>query len=202
MDRAGAARLLALCWIGFVLVFFTFSTTQEYYSMPCYPALALLLGSAMAAGGDWVRWGTRALAVIWGMAALACAGLWCWCAVFRRPAHFRGISGAHPPSKLSLGQFGLLTIDTFAYLRTPLAVAAVAFLIGAIASLVTTGRRAFLAAALMMVVFFHAARLALGDFDPFLLSRAIAATLLAGTGWAFDFGRPVLRVFRRGFLHQ
>ena len=47
----GRTRLLALCWIGFVLVFFTFSTTQEYYSMPCYPALALLLGSAMAHGG-------------------------------------------------------------------------------------------------------------------------------------------------------
>ena len=44
-----------------MLVFFTFSTTQEYYSMPCYPALALLLGSAMAAGGDWVRCGTRVL---------------------------------------------------------------------------------------------------------------------------------------------
>jgi len=43
-DRAGRTRLLALCWIGFVLVFFTFSTTQEYYSMPCYPAFALLLG--------------------------------------------------------------------------------------------------------------------------------------------------------------
>ena len=60
-DRAGRARLLSLCWIGFLLVFFTFSTTQEYYSMPCYPAFALLLGSAMAAGGDWVRRGTRAL---------------------------------------------------------------------------------------------------------------------------------------------
>ncbi|HET6217135.1 MAG TPA: phospholipid carrier-dependent glycosyltransferase, partial [Acidobacteriaceae bacterium] len=48
IDRAGRVRLLALCWIGFVLVFFTFSTTQEYYSMPCYPAFALLLGSAMA----------------------------------------------------------------------------------------------------------------------------------------------------------
>jgi 4-amino-4-deoxy-L-arabinose transferase-like glycosyltransferase len=35
LDRAGRVRLLALCWIGFVLVFFTFSTTQEYYSMPC-----------------------------------------------------------------------------------------------------------------------------------------------------------------------
>ncbi|MBV8843990.1 MAG: glycosyltransferase family 39 protein, partial [Bryobacterales bacterium] len=39
VDRESRARLLALCWIGFILVFFTFSTTQEYYSMPCYPAL-------------------------------------------------------------------------------------------------------------------------------------------------------------------
>ncbi|MBV8896568.1 MAG: glycosyltransferase family 39 protein, partial [Acidobacteriaceae bacterium] len=30
VDRAGRARLLALCWIGCVLIFFTFSTTQEY----------------------------------------------------------------------------------------------------------------------------------------------------------------------------
>ena len=46
-SRTGRSRtrLLALCWSGFILVFFTFSTTQEYYSMPCYPALALLLGS-------------------------------------------------------------------------------------------------------------------------------------------------------------
>ena len=56
--------LLALCWAGFVLVFFTFSTTQEYYSMPCYPALALLLGSAMAMEGNWIRRGTRALSVL------------------------------------------------------------------------------------------------------------------------------------------
>ncbi len=59
IDRAGRARLLAICWTGFILVFFTLSTTQEYYSMPCYPALALLLGSAMAADGDWIRRGTR-----------------------------------------------------------------------------------------------------------------------------------------------
>jgi predicted short-subunit dehydrogenase-like oxidoreductase (DUF2520 family) len=33
------------------MVFFTFSTTQEYYSMPIYPAAALLIGSAIAEGG-------------------------------------------------------------------------------------------------------------------------------------------------------
>ena len=70
-DRAGKTRLLALCWIGFILIFFTFSTTQEYYSMPCYPAMALLLGSAIAAGGEWITRGTRALTVITGCAAAA-----------------------------------------------------------------------------------------------------------------------------------
>ena len=44
--RARRLRLLAVIWILFVLVFFTFSTTQEYYSMPCYPAFALLIGMA------------------------------------------------------------------------------------------------------------------------------------------------------------
>ena len=72
-DRAGKVRLLALCWTGFILVFFTFSTTQEYYSMPCYPALALLLGSAMAAGGNWIRYGTRVLCGICAFAAGRCS---------------------------------------------------------------------------------------------------------------------------------
>src|SRR5205823_6098662 len=34
VDRAGRTRLLVLCWAGFVMCFFTFSTTQEYYSLP------------------------------------------------------------------------------------------------------------------------------------------------------------------------
>src|SRR5271154_2634252 len=71
VDRAGRTRLLSLCWTGFLLLFFTFSTTQEYYSMPCYPALALLLGSEMAVGGSRIRWGTRALTIITALAALA-----------------------------------------------------------------------------------------------------------------------------------
>ena len=55
VDRGGRMRLLALCWAGFVLVFFTFSTTQEYYSMPIYPALALLLGCVMASPASMER---------------------------------------------------------------------------------------------------------------------------------------------------
>src|SRR5207302_3394321 len=66
-DRGSRTRLLALCWITFVMVFFTFSTTQEYYSLPIYPALALLLGAAMASEDErtkrWVQWGTKGISI-------------------------------------------------------------------------------------------------------------------------------------------
>ncbi len=39
--------------------------------MPCYPAFALLVGSAIAMEGRLVRGGTRALTVICALAALA-----------------------------------------------------------------------------------------------------------------------------------
>jgi 4-amino-4-deoxy-L-arabinose transferase-like glycosyltransferase len=179
VDRAGRVRLLALCWAGFILVFFTFSTTQEYYSMPCYPALALLLGCAMATESAWTRWGTRALCVVCACAAIA---------VFAILFHVRGlptpgdISSAlshHPKAyTLSLGHMQDLTLESFAYLRLPLLLAGIAFLVGVAGTFRGTARRAFVAAALMMVLFFHAARLAMVVFDPYLSSRPLAEALL------------------------
>jgi hypothetical protein len=52
-----------------------------------------------------------------------------------------------------------------------------AYEIGALGTCRALGHRAFLAAALMMVLFFHAARLALVVFDPFLSSRPLAEIL-------------------------
>src|SRR5207244_809509 len=69
--RPGRVRLLALCWVGFVMLFFTLSTTQEYYSLPIYPALALLLGSAMSSGDHWIKHATKAVAVVAAVCALA-----------------------------------------------------------------------------------------------------------------------------------
>jgi 4-amino-4-deoxy-L-arabinose transferase-like glycosyltransferase len=125
-DRAGRMRLLCLCWAGFLLVFFTFSSTQEYYSMPCYPALALLIASALtdADAAEWVAWGRRTLAVI---AALAFAAIvFILSQVWNLPAP-GDISRAltqHPELyTLSLGHMGDLTLASFAYLRTPLLLA-------------------------------------------------------------------------------
>jgi 4-amino-4-deoxy-L-arabinose transferase-like glycosyltransferase len=46
MDREAARTLLL--WAGLVLVFFTFSARQEYYSLPAVPALALMAGGLLA----------------------------------------------------------------------------------------------------------------------------------------------------------
>jgi 4-amino-4-deoxy-L-arabinose transferase-like glycosyltransferase len=179
VDRAGRTRLLALCWAGFVLVFFTFSTTQEYYSMPCYPALALLLGSAMAMEGKWIRWGTRALAIIAACAAVAAIAILVAVRHVPTPSDISVALSQHPGAyKLSLGHMEDLTLQSFAYLRLPLGLAALSFAIGAVGTLALRGQRAFLAAALMMVLFYQAARLAMVAFDPFLSSRPLAEALL------------------------
>jgi hypothetical protein len=179
IDRAGRARLLALCWVGFILIFFTFSTTQEYYSMPCYPALALLLGSAIAAGGKWIRRGTTVLSLIAACAAVAAIAILAVSRGMAAPGDISYALSQHPEAyKLSLGHMEDLTLASFAYLRLPLALAAVAFLVGSIAAFKANTQRAVLAAALMMVLFLHAARLAIVAFDPYLSSRPLAEALM------------------------
>ncbi len=179
IDRAGRARLLALCWTGFILVFFTFSSTQEYYSMPCYPALALLLGSAMAAGGSWIRYGTRVLCGIFIAAAVAVLTLYFLVWNVPAPGDISAALSSHPGGyKLSLGHMQDLTVASFAYLRLPLLLAAIAFLVGAAGTFRARGQRAFLAIALMAILFFQAARLAMVVFDPYLSSRPLAEALL------------------------
>ena len=179
IDRPGRTRLLALCWIGFVLIFFTFSTTQEYYSMPCYSALALLLGSAMAAESIWIRRGTRVLGAIAGIAALAAFVFYFLVRNLPAPEDISVALSRHPSVyTLSLGHMEDLTIASLAYLRGPLLLAALAFLIGALGTIRATSQRAFLAAAVMMVIFFQAARISLVAFDPYLSSRPLAEAIL------------------------
>ncbi len=179
-DRAGRVRLMALCWIGVVMVFFTFSTTQEYYSMPIYPALALLIGSTIAQGGSWVRNGTR---VLGGICAL----------LFVTLATLLGMSWKLPATgelsqaltqnpemyTLSMGHMSDLTLGAFAYLKLPLGIAALAFGLGTVLLLIwrKSGRKTAIALAIMMVLFFQAARTALVRFDSYLGSYPLALSL-------------------------
>ena len=179
-DRAGKTRLMAVCWIAVVLIFFTFSTTQEYYSMPCYPAFALLLASAMTLEEDrLVRVGTHVLAAIAAVCTIVIAVILFQVRSEPTPGDIAGALSRHPSAyTLSLGHMEDLTLSSFAYLRLPLAVAGVAFLLGAIGTMRSKGRTAIFATAIMMVLFFQAARLALVAFDPYMSSRLLATALL------------------------
>ena len=178
VDRAGRTRLLALCWIGFILVFFTFSTTQEYYSMPCYPAFALLIACAMAQGGKWIQRGTYVLAGIAALVMVVTGGLYLATRHIPAPGDISQALSERPGTYLlSLDHMKDLTFPSLAYLRFPLLLAAFAFLVGFLILVSSRGIRAFLGAALMMVIFFHAARLAMVRFDPYLSSRPLAEAL-------------------------
>ncbi len=179
LDRAGRTRLLALCWTGFLLVFFTFSTTQEYYSMPCYPALALLIASAMATESKWITVGSKVACAVSIAATLAIAAILVRVWNLPAPGDISQALTQNPEAyTLSLGHMGDLTLDSFAYLKFPLVVAGLAFLIGALGTIRFRGFQTFLAMAVMMVMFLHAARLALVVFDPYLGSRPLAEALL------------------------
>jgi hypothetical protein len=174
-DRAGRMRLLALCWTGFLLIFFTLSTTQEYYSMPCYPALALLLGCAIAEG-VWIKPAQRMVSGIAAICAIAVIAILTQVWSSPAPGDISNALTQHPEAyTLSLGHMQDLTLASFAYLRTPLMLAGIAFLIGTTAS---WWRRPQFALVAMMVLFFHAARLAMVVFDPYLSSKPLADALI------------------------
>ena len=146
--------------------------------MPCYPALALLIGSAIAINGRLVRYGTRALTVLCVCAVGAAIAILVAVRHVPTPGDISQALSSHPAAyKLSLGHMEDLTLDSFAYLRLPLALAAISFLVGVVGTLRPTRRFTYLAVAIMMVFFFQAARLAMVRFDPFLSSRPLVDVL-------------------------
>jgi 4-amino-4-deoxy-L-arabinose transferase-like glycosyltransferase len=179
-SRAGRVRLMALCWIGTVMLFFTFSTTQEYYSMPIYPALALLVGSGLSSGNRWVPIGTRILLGLFALLFIALSTI--LLLVWRQPAPGDIASALTQHSELytlSLGHMRDLTLHAFAYLKAPLGLAAFAFGAGVLGLLVSRSnvRRTVLVVAASMIFFFHAARIALVCFQDYLGSYPLAESL-------------------------
>ena len=178
-DRASRTCLLTVCWAGFVMVFFTLSTTQEYYSMSAYPAFAMLLGFALARPGLRFEPGARVAASIAGIAGLVIAFLLWNVRNLDAPGDIARALASNPELyTLSLGHMADLTFRAFAYLKFPLALALVACMIGATGGWALKGHRAVLALACMMVLFFQAARAALHVFDPYLGSKGLADALL------------------------
>jgi hypothetical protein len=116
----------------------------------------------------------RVVAVLAGVAALVIAAILWLVRGVPAPGDISVALTQNPDLyTLSMGHIADLTLKAFAYLRLPLAVAGAAMLVGAIGA----WRRPVAALTVMMVLFCHAARLALVVFDPYLGSRPLAEAL-------------------------
>ncbi len=173
-------RNLLMLWAGCVMVFFSFSTRQEYYSLPALPPLALLIGGWLAK--EESRCGRRIAAVLFvlGAAGGLLAAYLAWHAQPLAP----GVDISTLLTQnlgdyaLSLGHLLDLSGRTMGAFRTPLLMTALALLAGTSANLVlrckNMARLGNYALVTMMVIFLIAAHLALVTFSPVLSSKILA----------------------------
>ena len=185
-DRSFGSRTRLLCWIwaGVVLVFFAFSTSQEYYTMPAYVPILLLIAGAIAQeeAEDRRKWLVTISALL-ALVTLIASGVLIWGLWSSRHLPFVSDIGTVLEHNLSEDTLSMshaldLTGQSFAALRLPAILAAVALAIGPLTALLLRVRGKHLAAtittAATMVMFLVAAHIALVRFDPYLSSKTLA----------------------------
>ncbi|MCU1312783.1 MAG: glycosyl transferase, family 39 [Acidobacteriaceae bacterium] len=179
-SRESRIRLFLAIWILFILLFFTFSTTQEYYSLPIYPAAAILIANSMARQRGYSAFTRGCLAALFSCALLTCTTLLVKTAAMPASGDISAALTQNPSLyTLSLGHMGDLTLHAFAYLRTPLMIVAVSMLIAVPGMLAVRSLAPGTAVlCLSMLVFLQGARLALVTFDPYLGSKPLADALI------------------------
>jgi 4-amino-4-deoxy-L-arabinose transferase-like glycosyltransferase len=199
------ARTRLLCWVwsGVVLLFFAFSTNQEYYTFPAYLPLLILLAGALSAeeeASPRSRWLFIPSIVYAGLGValggILIAGLWA-----SRSKPFISDIGTVMADRnvgnntLAMTHFFDLTTDSFAALRLPALLAAVALIAGSLLALWLRARgknfASTWAVACATGLLFLAAQLALIRFEPFLSSRTLAqeiARLAAPTDKVMIYG--------------
>jgi len=192
--RVRSIWLLSL-FSAFTLLFFSLSTNQEYYTFPVWPPLLILIAAVVAgieenrSPGDGetplvsIAWltGAQAAFTVVGVVSAAALGWGLWDSrnlpfvadIGTLLAH-RGVGDY----TLSMSHLFDLTGPSFAALRLPAALAAIALLIGPAAGwlLRLKGRHiaSTVSIALTMTVFFIAAHIAFARFEPMLSSKQLA----------------------------
>src|SRR5262245_8569688 len=175
LTEHGRNLILPIVWALTILLFFSFSSRLEYYTVPAFPALALLAGAQCAA--YWEQ-GRR-----WPGAALATAGALIGIALIVIAAT---VTAGAPESWLRLkdnpdlyiyylGHLFDITPESVTALRMPMILAATG--LGLLVPLHFFLKRAEAKAATLalgMVVFFVAADIAFLIFAPRLTSRPVA----------------------------
>ena len=184
-------RLICIIWASVTLLFFAFSTNQEYYTFPAYLAFFLLLGAAVAgeeldAGGARKPWllATSAVSVTirLAFAAVLIAGLWSSRHLPFVPDIGEVLARSNAADyTLSMAHMLDLTGQSFAALRLPAILAVIALVFGSLAEIILRMKRKHFAStwalAATMTVFFIAAHIALVRFDPYLSSHGLAQSI-------------------------
>jgi 4-amino-4-deoxy-L-arabinose transferase-like glycosyltransferase len=198
---AQRTTLLLSLYSAFVLVFFSLSTNQEYYTFPAYLPLLMLVAASLARSEEtsylepinsnpYITFAHAAFTMLGALIAIALTyGLWTSRHLAALPnvgdllAH-RGVGDY----TLSMSSLFDLTGPSFAALRLPAALALAAFALGPAIAWVLRRQRRHVAStitiALTSATFLIAAHIALARFAPMLSSQDMAAKIqqLEATG--------------------
>jgi len=190
-------RSRLLCWIlaGLVLVFFAISTNQEYYTFPAYFPLLMLLADGVAryeisdcvAGlrRGWLRVSAGAPAVVGLAAGMTLLALLWQSRHLPFEPDIGNVLATHNMDTDTLSTSHVLDLSyaSFAALRLPAALAAVALMVAPLLSFFLRIRRRHYAATWAlgagMAVFLVAAHIALARFGPYLSSKDLAREIAA-----------------------
>ena len=192
LDRSQRASLIFGLWTLVVVGFFSFSTRQEYYTLPALPGLALLIGGWLQkevqapAGSSTRRWGRISSAVLLaiGIAGFVVGMLMLHLA---QPApdgiELYELLKKNPEMyALSFGHIFDLTPQALGFFRVPLAAVSIAFLVGTVLNFILRRRgnpgKANFALLGMMIVILYCVHTALIGFSPTLTSKKLAQSVL------------------------
>jgi len=192
------SELMCFVWATVTLLFFSFSTNQEYYTYPAYMPILMLLAMVVAeaeesseaapreAGSGGRRWlvATSAALAVFSLiiTAILAAGLWSSRHLPYEPDIGKVLAKPDfQATTLSMGHMLELTGESFAALRLPTVLAVIALGIGPVLALLLRWRGRHFAAtwatAATMVLFLLAAHNALCRFDPYLGSSTMISRL-------------------------
>jgi 4-amino-4-deoxy-L-arabinose transferase-like glycosyltransferase len=189
MSPEANARLMIFLWVAIILAFFSIESgsRMEYYSLPAWPALALMIGIGMARAEErHSRWLSRlqaGLAAV-GFLAACVLGYVLWVS---RDIHASGdishFLDEHRVAfyRVSMAHFLDLTPDSFALLRGQAGLTILLFTLGFGAAWLLRRRGRHLAAnltlAVVMSAFLLTANWAFKVFEPYLSSYPLAAAV-------------------------
>src|SRR6266852_795882 len=185
------ANLLFVLWVLVIVVFFSFSTRQEYYTIPAVPGVALLIGGWLAKESESAsdsaerRAGRTSSLVFLVIVAIASVIGLVFLLSSRAPAPGTDLADSlkkHPQEyDLSLGHFLDLTPEAMGAFRVPLLGAVVSMFLGAGSNyfLRKRGRpgQGNMALALMMVGLLACVHSAFVTFSPILSSHQLAVAI-------------------------